>query len=345
MLSVNKNFIALVTIFSLAFIQSYLFTGILNCNNETKIIILIILYLLINISRFTLFTWFIFKGVSGYIKILAIAEALLSFIPLSMSYPTFQTLNWNLYFNTFDRQMFELSEKQKVVHVIYIGDSFTEGIGIEYAADRFDQQAAKKIKYLSAHSAATYNLGHSGWGTREELLELKRHKHKIDFLVWQYYVNDLEDSKPADTNSAMAMPFPARLSVTSNFLTGVFFSMMIRQNLMSTNNDLMQSDQKTIERHKRQIDTLTEYCRLRDINMILLYVPEIISGAENVEIKNHLISSCEKYNFSFINSGDLTRHLSISERTAGFFDPHASEEVHALWGDTIARIISGNLSE
>jgi lysophospholipase L1-like esterase len=106
--------------------------------------------------------------------------------------------------------------------VMVVGDSFTEGNGIDNPTDRVSD-------VLGAHLGANYavlNMGLSGTATVEQLESLKSHPLRDpDIVIWQYFLNDINYSgmKLGLTPDMPPMPVLARESHLANFLYWRYF--------------------------------------------------------------------------------------------------------------------------
>lgn len=81
----------------------------------------------------------------------------------------------------------ELEAAENVVFVV--GDSFTEGWGINDPADRYPDLLAEKL----GDDYAVVNLGFSGQATSHQLNSLETFPFQSpDVVIWQYFINDID---------------------------------------------------------------------------------------------------------------------------------------------------------
>lgn len=338
-----KSRLWLISVMILAYAQSWLFIAIMQ-RGEKELPITDLVFFLASVLAFRLILNPLLIRNTPYlsIKIFLGIETALSLVPICMAFPTFQMMNWHFCYSSLSspEQISSPPKNSDNLNLLFLGDSFTNGVGIENPSDRYDHIiVADWNKAVSSPKISGVNYSEPGLGTGEELNLLKQHSLKPDVLIWQYYFNDLDDSKLQGKSSEMQYPLFARLSVTSNFLTGAVFSMLVRYQLSSYNSEMVDTDGETLQRHMLQIDSMIQYCNQKNIQLILLYVPEIISGAESIPVRKHLDSLSAQYHFPMVDSRPMIKHLPVSKRIAGVFDPHASEMVHKIWSDTLVRVL------
>ena len=98
---------------------------------------------------------------------------------------------WNgLYKNPINQQGYRDAEwpSDKSVDLMFIGDSFTDGHGIKQTCSRFSDITASEL------DISYVNLGVSGSSTKDQLEILRSTPIKAKTVVFQYFVNDIEDS-------------------------------------------------------------------------------------------------------------------------------------------------------
>lgn len=90
----------------------------------------------------------------------------------------------------FRDQEWTVAALEDAENVIFaVGDSFTEGWGINNPADRYPDVLAKKL----GDDYAIVNLGFSGQATSHQLNSLENFPFQSpDVVIWQYFINDID---------------------------------------------------------------------------------------------------------------------------------------------------------
>lgn len=82
----------------------------------------------------------------------------------------------------------DIQHNIKHENIVFLGDSFTAGDGIENISDRYSDIVKSKMPNYNV-----YNLGISGIGTKHEFEILENTKIKPDILFLQYFFNDIDE--------------------------------------------------------------------------------------------------------------------------------------------------------
>ena len=72
--------------------------------------------------------------------------------------------------------------------VVVLGDSFVAGYGVRDVRDRFSNLLGERL----GEGWVVVNLARCGWDTAAELQALRTFEPQPDFVVWFYYLNDIE---------------------------------------------------------------------------------------------------------------------------------------------------------
>lgn len=276
-------------------------------------------------------------------------ELVLMWTPFSMGVPGFNMLNWVFFYNKDENELGYRDNSLSVWEVSFshnkiliIGDSFTAGNGIKKIKNRYDkvlesklnnQHFDVKIPERNKTKYAVNILAEPGWGTCDQLLALKEFPYRPDFIVSQYYINDLEDCcyNPTDNIQSTFFPLAGKLSYTSNFLTCFFYlSGFIKIEGEELDESLNKSACK--QSHFDDIDQMLDYIENLDIPFLILFVPELKSLYFDKDV---LAYFNEKSKLNLLNVTENLMKVPLNKRIVNLFDAHAGKKTHKLWAENI----------
>ena len=184
-------------------------------------------------------------------------------------------------------------------------------------------------------------LAEPGWGTADELKALEDFQFKPNVLVWQYYLNDLDDccGKLAnDTLQSFDYPLYGKLSYTSNLFTNfLWLTGFIR---MGDNKELKKVDADVCkQKHLEEMDAIVNYARSKNIPLLILFIPELRTGTVDNDVLAFFEKQEEKGSLKLINLTKELMQIPGEERMVNVFDAHASSKVHKLFGNALFEYI------
>ncbi len=247
---------------------------------------------------------------------------------------------FNSYF--FRDKNFDLDKKKGITRIGVLGDSITQGDGIEDVNDRFSNLLEKKLKE-TGKNVEVYNLGKSGYDTEGEIEVYNRTKDfNFDIIVWQYFINDIQP-KDASTGSpilekngeqAKYLNFISEKSFFLDFLYWRFSTVYNKTIKALSTADIDQYKNKAIlEKHKKDITEFTKVLKAENKQVVVVMFPplhlldkESYPAFINDTMENHFLEN----KLEVIDLYDYLKDQNPESLIASRFDTHPNEKVHLL---------------
>lgn len=224
-----------------------------------------------------------------------------------------------------------VNKKEKLVYVL--GDSFTEGQGIENFEDRYTNKLEKAI----GKGYKVCNMGLSGTDTRNQFQRLSECRRKPDVLILQYYGNDIEvTASESGRKYELMEPYKKELDPVSRFVVGKSFLanyiywQFPHFELNSYSNFLHEAylDTGIMAKHLKDLDKFVVYSKQNNIPFVVVVFPYMV----DIEGSDFYVKPIEAYlkdkSVDFIDVGQLIKDIPVKERMASKLDIHSSELVH-----------------
>lgn len=109
--------------------------------------------------------------------------------------------------------------------LVFVGDSFTAGHGIDRMEDRFTEQLESKLHQSGLTQWQVHNLGEPGYDVslvKGLIGALIREKYEIDGIVYCYMMNDIEGYDPRTTEEIQKIDSKRQ---SGNWLVGHLYSL------------------------------------------------------------------------------------------------------------------------
>jgi GDSL-like Lipase/Acylhydrolase family len=220
--------------------------------------------------------------------------------------------------------------------IIFMGDSFTAGHGLNDVNERFSDQVAQK---LGADKFVAYNLGISGSDTRDEFKRLQKFGIKPDVLVLQYFLNDVANAaKDANLSLAEMQPYndlknPALGSLVMRFYFPNFIYWQFPHTPPASIVDFVQksySDTTILNPHLRDLKQFIDYAKANNTKLYVVMIPFL----QNLDNSNRYTKPVEDFfrqnNVPMVRVSEFVGQIPAKERNVGKNDSHASASVNAL---------------
>lgn len=255
---------------------------------------------------------------------------------------------WNFYY---DKPINELNYRDLRLenriqnhkkNILFLGDSFTRGVGIKKDEDRFVSIIRSKI---NSAKFEVFNLGKGNSDTKDELKRLKTFPARPDILVLQYYHNDMQPIGEKFGYYKYKVSFfkkimggiiysAAKISFFINFITlnvSVKFINSKISNDYKKEIEKSYSDSRCLNTHLNDINNLITYCKTNNIKLYVLFIPELVNIDFTEKVCfNHLKSFLEKKKISYISIKNELKDYSPKQLTVGPLDNHANEFVQTV---------------
>jgi len=243
-------------------------------------------------------------------------------------------------FNSFGFRDIEPGNSDSVI--LFVGDSFTEGDGLENPEDRFsnivrNELLSKNLKY------SIVNIGVGGLDTRGEydtmLRFIDKAKIKPQKIILQYYGNDIE--RVAQQNGIKFQGFSLYSDVPrvllpivkgSYFINFVYW--MLPKPYETPYTDFLIKAYKNngvLSKHKNDLKLFIDYANENTAQLIVVVFPFI----ENIELSKSLyvddiVSFFSENGVPTINVGRLIKDMPLKDRIVNLNDGHASKKVNRI---------------
>ncbi len=291
------------------------------------------------------------------LSFIAIIEICFMFISLSHGGgEAYSGKIWNMrHWNPINKFGFRDEKPRKAKkNVFFVGDSYTAGWGIKDLNERFGEITASELSKLGK-PINEINLGRYGADTRLEfvLFEkfIKTTKIKPDHIVLQFFVNDMDKFIPIYRNCnkiSNSIPIWKKTLIEGSYLVNFISSLYPNSQINSAREcdyveqlKFVYNNEFLWLKEEKQLDRFKNYCLKNNIKMTLLLFPfmEDLSLAKEIGIEKRIINYCNKNNIRLFNATNFIHKLSRSERQASIVDAHASEAVHKIVGENLAKKI------
>ncbi len=228
--------------------------------------------------------------------------------------------------------------------VLVVGDSFAAGWGISNPDDRFGNILAKHL----GDDYAVINLGKPGASTVEETDELQKYPlEKVDVVILQYYLNDIE-------NAALSIGLDPKLDPTKDMPTWinesylanfVYWRLVARLNPaqegIQTYWDWLYSmyDNSTVWAiHQKQITQFADVVTQKGAKLVVVIFPNMLDPFHSIPYVDRVAQAFEAEgieNQTVLKLFDAAASMSLNERVVSGRDAHASAMFNQLVGDML----------
>lgn len=245
-------------------------------------------------------------------------------------------------------------DPEKNKNIMILGDSFTAGHGLKKTEDRYSNVLESKLikKYSNLQ---VINLGINASDTKDEFNTLntfiKQSKIKPDFIVLQYFGNDIE--KIAKKNGIVFSGFNAYSDlphgidqlVKSSYFFNYIYWVYPHANENSYLSFLRQAfhDKQSLNEHLRDLDLFIDFSQKENTPLLILIFPfmQNIDFSEELYIKT-LASYLKTKKVLFIDVSTLIKDIPVSQRIINSNDGHSSSIVNLRVAEAIYSHIQKN---
>lgn len=225
--------------------------------------------------------------------------------------------------------------------IFFIGDSFTEGHGIENIEDRYSNIVKNKLPNYNV-----YNLGVNGLGTKKETEILTLAPIKPSIVFWQYFFNDIDELLPIYKYNFSFTPYNDISSLVQKVVKGSFFFNYIywsqphkdAQNYLDVLTEGIKN-RALIKEHLQDCDAIINYCSNNNIKLVFIPFPLFVADEKNTyNVHTKFMSDyMSSKSVAVINVDSLTKDLKIEDKIVNNSDPHASIIVNKRVADYILK--------
>ena len=226
--------------------------------------------------------------------------------------------------------------------IFAVGDSFTEGWGIEDPAARFPD----RLQALLGSDYAVVNLGKGGSSTLHQTQFVMDYPHATpDIILWQYLLNDI-DVAAVSNGYTWESPIPLERPafIEESHLANFIYWRLFRQGMFNSPQGIPQwewlygayDDSYIWGIHAGEIARMAEYADSIGARLITVIFPNMEDPVRSVgyvdRVEQHLASLGHT---DVLKVTDLAAAMPVDERLVSHADAHPSVAFNAAVADTI----------
>lgn len=228
--------------------------------------------------------------------------------------------------------------------VLVVGDSLVEGVGIEYARDRFSDLLGEKL----GPNFVVMNVGRQGANTGDEIQMLLDYPYAPDILVWTYFINDIGDQagpfgillpEPVQINPALE-PL-VRYSYAFNFFYWRLYRAFGEGGFPDAKWRWLVSIYNHPEArwaHEQQLISIYEGTQSEQIPLIVVVFPGIPYIEESRFVTDRVVDLYRTREVPVLDVAEFIAGIPPQARMASPVDQHPNELVHRLVADELYRM-------
>ena len=280
--------------------------------------------------------------------ILLIFEFIFTFIPITNHNQTpLSSITWEVYynrnFNSLGFRDVEINQKDtssQKEKIFFIGDSFTAGFGLKKKKQRYSNLLEEQLydKYTM------FNFGKNGISTKEEFEILKQIEIQPDFIIWQYFFNDIGDicldqlhEYPQLDLYKNAYP-PLKWLIKNSYLLNYIYHKYYPLKGYVEYNDFFKNCAKSPQlqaAYYSDIKTIKEYCDARNIRLFFLIIPNSMQPSLSSYQDKMVEEILKELDIPFFNTTQSLLSLPLSERIINNQDVHLSKKSNQIVADSL----------
>ena len=235
-----------------------------------------------------------------------------------------------------------------------VGDSFTAGHGINNHRDRYANIVATAL----GSDWEMILIAKGGWATRRQLSEFAAVQATIndplstsrDIVIWQYYLNDIENAgsaagieKPAIylTAPRLLRPIVDHYHV-ANFIYWSMFRRFSTRELMGSYLKFMSAcfdDSMAWNLHQRELREIVALAEARSSQqqrrLIVVVYPNLMDISGTRKMSDRVAEYFQSHDITVINMADMLSGKAVDEITVNRFDGHPNEAVNRLLAEKL----------
>ncbi len=285
-----------------------------------------------------------------YFIVFLLLETAFSFYTDSNGMISFATANWHCWYwhpvNKLGYHDRELQPDSLCQHkIVTVGDSYTAGYALEDINSRFDYLLQSKL----GKGWCTYCAAQPGMDTKEEFTRLKKYPVSGNYIVFGYYINDMDSVL---FNRGLGFPDPPEVTYGLHPLvtaSSVFNFLFFKYGyLFHDNPDYYKfmkesyNNADALKEHYGDLKKIIDFASASNAHLIVVIFPEL----NDLEVSNEIYVAkmttfFQQYPLTVINVSDLVKNIPVQERFASNTDTHPGVKVQQPLADTLFKVIKG----
>lgn len=286
--------------------------------------------------------------------ILLLLEGIFTLVPYNNNAFSLSRLNWIGYYWTPTNELgyrdIELETegvKDKKI-IICLGDSYTAGLGINNAEDRYSNLLSKKLP----DDYKVFNLGVPAANTQDEFENLKNFPVKPDIIVLQHCQNDLDDlladkrlQYQSESSIQLALQKFIYFSYFINYVHSVI-SPPVSDSTYERYGEYLENiygDETIMNKLYVVFDEIVSYCDGNNIKLVVVLYPLLGMNDKYYDYSYIYTNPIENYfnnkNIAVLNITPLLKKIPVSQRVVSASDYHPNELVNEIIAENLLPIV------
>lgn len=238
------------------------------------------------------------------------------------------------------------AKPQGVHRIVFLGDSFAYGWGIENPGDRFGDLIQARFDATSPGLVETMNVAKPGWGTIDQIPPLASmiDAYDIDEVVLCHVPNDIEKLLPTtDEFNPIRPPSPGFINLDSSPLLDYLYRRIYLPRVPTVHgyHDWLAEgydDAAVWSRQRQNFQEMAEVCRERGVKFRVALLPFLCtqgSRFQQQEIQKLVRLHFEANQIEVIDLSEAVQHRPAAELVVNSVDAHPNELAHRLFADKL----------
>lgn len=237
----------------------------------------------------------------------------------------------------------DLQGKRKI---LVLGDSLAEGYGIKNVEDRFSNILGRKL----GADFVVMNIAVAGLNTAGEIEKVKGFPYKPEILIYQYYINDIEDAARERgyrlTNPA-PRPWPVFEPLVKNsYALNFIYWRLVQMGPRSPDGDYLSwvkqayNDPGIWWLHQQQLLTLYEGTASEKVKLVVVVFPALTDVRGSREITSKVVDFFSQRGVPTLDVAGLVEDVPSKQLVVNPFDAHPNEWLHQQVADKLYELVS-----
>jgi lysophospholipase L1-like esterase len=236
-----------------------------------------------------------------------------------------------------------LGQKRKI---LVLGDSLAEGYGIKNVEDRFSNVLGRSL----GEDFVVLNLGVAGLNTAGEIDRIKGFPHKPEILIYQYYINDIEDAARARglrLTNPVPHPWPILEPLIKNsYALNFIYWRLTRLSPQSPSGDYLSwvkqayNDPDIWWTHQQELLTIYQGAASENVKLIVVVFPALTDVSGSREITAKVVSFFTERGVPTLDVAAWLEGVPPEKLVVNSFDAHPNEWVHQQVADKLYDLIN-----
>ena len=266
---------------------------------------------------------------------------------------SFSQLNWYLMYADNGKNFPFRNDYQNTLdepRVVFIGDSFTYGTGINDVSQRFSNIFSQQTEINC------WNMGIPGYNTYFESKLIDELQVRPDIIVLQYFLNDIlkEANTPLikSVKQKITEQYTAKEVKRSRWLQWLYMNSYninyLLNNFGPRNGDYkvyldkLFDSEPIFQDHVNDIITIKKVCDQKGIEVVVLLFPEVTELDWSENKINKIAHVLVDLQIKYIRIGPMISQIPDRKRIVNNGDHHVSILVNQLIGDSLVGFIEAN---